>query len=331
LDTCGKDNPVYSFDFQEVRGQRQAKRALEIAVSGGHNLLMIGPPGSGKSMLARRIPSVLPELSMDEMLETTKIYSAAGLLGNHFSTISRRPFRAPHPTISSAGLVGGGSFPRPGEISLAHHGVLFLDELTEFRKDTLETLRAPLEDGFLTISRARAALSFPARFMLVAAMNPCRCGFLGDTRRSCQCSMAQILSYRAKLSGPLLDRIDLHIEVPSVKFSDLSSNRLAESSAAIRDRITSVREIQKERLREQKILTNSQMGEKEIRNYCEVTPAGKKLLELALSELNLSARAYSRILKVSRTIADMAEADKLSEEHIAEAIQYRVLDRQMAA
>ncbi len=320
---------AYLFDFQEVKGQLQAKRALEIAVAGGHNLLMIGPPGAGKSMLARRIPSILPSLMLEETLEITKVYSAAGFLGNGRFLILRRPFRTPHHTISPAGLVGGGSFPKPGEISLAHQGVLFLDELPEFRKDTLETLRAPMEEGELTISRAKASLSFPARFMLVAAMNPCRCGFLGDAKKACQCSLKQILAYRSKLSGPLLDRIDIHIEVPAVRFSELSSSQATESSESIRKRIIQIRDLQRERFQKEKFLTNSAMGDKEMKKYCELSAAGSKLLEMAMNELGFSARAYSRILKVSRTIADMAGSETIREEHVGEAIQYRSLDREM--
>lgn len=319
---------AYPFDFQEVKGQRQAKRALEVAVSGAHNILMVGPPGSGKSMLARRLPGILPEPSPEEILEIMKIHSAADAPGMERRLMNRRPFRSPHHTISPAGLAGGGPFPRPGEITLAHHGVLFLDELSEFRKDTLEILRAPMEDGKLVISRARASLTFPARFMLVTAMNPCKCGFLGDSRKACRCSLSQILAYRAKISGPLLDRIDLHVEVPAVKFRELSETLPAESSETLRLRIQRVRNIQKERFKAEKITANSEMGGKEIKKYCHASPAALKLLETAMEDFGFSARAYSRILKVGRTIADISESEKILEEHLAEAIQYRLLDRQ---
>lgn len=319
---------VYPFDFQEVKGQRQAKRALEVAVSGAHNILMVGPPGSGKSMLARRLPGILPEPSPEEILEIMKIHSAADAPGMGRSPMNRRPFRSPHHTISPAGLAGGGPFPRPGEITLAHHGVLFLDELSEFRKDALEILRAPMEDGKLVISRARASLTFPARFMLVTAMNPCKCGFLGDSRKACRCSLSQILAYRAKISGPLLDRIDLHVEVPAVKFRELNETLPAESSETLRLRIQRARDIQKERFESEKIATNSAMGEKEIKRYCHPTPAALKLLEAAMEDLEFSARAYSRILKIARTVADLDNSEQIQSHHIAEAIQYRSLDRQ---
>ena len=279
-------------------------------------------------MLARRLPGILPDLSQEEVLEVMKIHSAADAPGMGRRLMNRRPFRSPHHTISPAGLAGGGPFPRPGEITLAHHGVLFLDELSEFRKDALEILRAPMEDGKLVISRARASLTFPARFMLVTAMNPCKCGFLGDSRKACRCSLSQILAYRAKISGPLLDRIDLHIEVPAVKFRELTGTQPAENSEAMRLRIQRARDVQKERFKTEKIMTNSAMGEKEIKKYCHPTPAALKLLETAMDDLDFSARAYSRILKVGRTIADMSEAEKIFEEHLAEAIQYRLLDRQ---
>jgi magnesium chelatase family protein len=321
------NEPDYSFDFQEVKGQCQAKRALEIAVAGAHNLLLIGPPGAGKSMLARRIPSVLPRLTGEEALEITKIASAAGYLGNGKAIVSKRPFRSPHHGISPAGLVGGGSFPRPGEISLAHHGVLFLDELPEFRRDVLEALRAPLEEGTVTIARAKSSVTFPARFMLVAAMNPCRCGWLGDPKKACSCPLRDVLTYRSKLSGPLLDRIDLHIEIPRVRYADLEAPRSGENSLAIRRRIERARDIQRNRYRSAGIVANSEMRDQEHAKYCEISPASKKLLGMAMNELALSGRAYSRILKVSRTIADLAGSDAILEEHVAEAIQYRLLDR----
>lgn len=319
----------YANDFIEVKGQLHAKRAIEVAVSGAHNILLIGPPGAGKSMLTQRIPGILPRLTREDALEIMKIHSAAGLSGNEPTVLCQRPFRAPHHTISSAGLVGGGTFPRPGEISLAHHGVLFLDELPEFRKDAIETLRAPLEDGEIIIARAKSSIKFPARFMLAAAMNPCRCGYLGDSRKSCQCSLGQIIAYRAKISGPLLDRFDLHIEVPAVRYQELRSEQSPEPSAVIRIRIEKTRAVQQERFSKDHIHTNSQMREKEIKKFCELSPAGHRLLEMAMNELAFSARAYSRILKVSRTIADMDGSEIIREEHVAEAIQYRSLDRNL--
>ncbi|HNV86863.1 MAG TPA: YifB family Mg chelatase-like AAA ATPase [Candidatus Omnitrophota bacterium] len=317
-----------AFDFYEVRGQSQAKRAIEVAVAGAHNLLLVGPPGSGKSMLARRIPGILPPLEREEALDILRVQSAAGLHVTGNPRAIHRPFRSPHHTISAAGLVGGGAFPKPGEISLAHHGVLFLDELPEFRKDVLETLRAPLEDGRLTIARAKSSLSFPAHFMLVGAMNPCRCGFLGDPKKSCHCSLSQIMAYRSKISGPLLDRFDLHIEVPPVPYRELTAPRPSESSELIGKRVGKARKIQYERFRKEALRTNSQMREGEIRKYCELSSEGKRLLETAMEELAFSARAYSRILKVARTISDLAECENIRAEHIAEAIQYRSLDRQ---
>lgn len=324
------EEPPYPFDFQEVKGQWQAKRALEIAVAGGHNVILVGPAGAGKSMLARRIPGILPRLSRDEKLEISKIYSAAGFLNRENPAAVRRPFRAPHHTVSPAGLIGGGSFPRPGEITLAHHGVLFLDEIAEFRRDTLETLRTPLEEHAVWIGRARATVQFPARFMLVAAMNPCKCGLLGSAGRTCRCSLSQIFDYRSKISGPLLDRIDLHIDVPAVKFSSLASAEAGESSALIRERIERARARQRERFHGSTAGINSEMTDAGLKRYCELPAAGKRLLESALQDLGLSARAYSRILKVARTIADLESRETLREEHLAEAIQYRSLDRQLA-
>ncbi|MCE5262536.1 MAG: YifB family Mg chelatase-like AAA ATPase [Deltaproteobacteria bacterium] len=319
----------YPFDFSEIHGQEQAKRALEVAVAGSHNVLMIGPPGSGKTMLAQRLVTIIPDLSLPEAIETTKIYSVAGLLDRKEALLGTRPFRAPHHTISDAGLVGGGHLPRPGEISLAHHGVLFLDELPEFRKDVIEALRQPLEDGKVTITRSAQTATYPARFMLVAAMNPCPCGYLGDSRHPCRCTPQQIRQYQGRISGPLLDRIDIHVEVPSVRYRDLSAAEASEGSATIRARIEKARDIQKHRFPDSETLFNARMTDRQVRTACPIDEDSRQLIEMAVDRLGLSARAHSRILKVARTIADLEGDAELRSSHVAEAIQYRSLDRRL--
>ncbi|MCE2393633.1 YifB family Mg chelatase-like AAA ATPase [Candidatus Poribacteria bacterium] len=318
---------AYPVDFVDVKGQEHVKRAIEVAAAGGHNLIMIGPPGSGKTMIAKRIPTILPDMTLEEALETTKIHSIMGLLGNDVPLIATRPYRSPHHTISDAGLIGGGKFPRPGEVSLSHHGVLFLDELPEFRKNVLEVMRQPLEDGRVAIARAAASYTYPANFMLVAAMNPCPCGFFGDPSRECRCSRQQIQNYISRISGPLLDRIDLQVEVPAVKYRDLASDFSGEPSASIRERVQRARHIQQDRFTRAPIYCNANMESRHLREFCKVEDAAQELLRVAITQLGLSARAYDRILKVARTIADLADSPTIEAEHISEAIQYRSLDR----
>jgi magnesium chelatase family protein len=318
----------YDIDFCDVKGQSDAKRSIEVAVAGGHNILMIGPPGTGKSMIAKRIATIMPAMSEEEAIETTKIHSAAGLLTESNAFVGTRPFRSPHHTISDAGLLGGGSNPGPGEVSLAHNGVLFLDELPEFRRSTLEVLRQPLEDGKVTISRAAGTVTFPAQFMLVAAMNPCQCGFYGDLKRECRCSPPMIQKYRQRISGPLLDRIDLHVEVPLVDFKALSSAEIGEGSSNIRERVEIARGMQRERFAQHAgVHTNSAMTPRLIKKHCALDAAASAHLEHAMSQMNLSARAHDRILKVARTLADLGGTDHITENHIFEAIGYRTLDR----
>jgi magnesium chelatase family protein len=318
----------YSVDFREVRGQQAAKRALEVATAGGHNILLIGPPGSGKTMLTKRLPTILPPLEFEAALELTKIHSVAGLTGRA-GLVTQRPFRSPHHTISDAGLIGGGAVPRPGEVSLAHHGVLFLDELPEFDRSVLEVLRQPLEDQRVTISRAAMSLTFPSSFMLAAAMNPCPCGFWNDPTRECRCTPLQIQRYVGRISGPLLDRIDIHIDVPAVRFRELTGATPpdAEDSTAIRTRVINARERQRQRFAAEGIFANAAMTPRLIRKYCSIDIESETMLEHAMNRLGLSARAYDRILKVSRTIADLADADEIQSAHVSEAVHYRSLDR----
>lgn len=322
-----QEKPLPHLDFADVKGQEHAKRAIEIAAAGGHNLLFLGPPGSGKTMLAQRMGTVLPELSFEEALDVSKIYSVAGLLPPGTSIVDERPFRAPHHTISEYGLTGGGAYPKPGEISLAHRGVLFLDELLEFRKQTLEVLRQPLENGYVTISRAAQTLTYPANFMLLAAMNPCPCGYLGHSQRNCSCSETDIRRYRSRLSGPLLDRIDLHVEVPAVPYEDLRAEQPGKSSEAMRKSVEAARSVQAERFRQSRNACNAELSGRELERHCRLDAAGHAFLQDAVTVLNLSARAYTRILRIARTIADLEHSASIAPEHLAEAVNCRTLDR----
>ena len=329
INSAMEKSSIYQDDFSDVKGQEHVKRALEVAAAGSHNVLMIGPPGSGKTMLAKRIPTILPDMTFEEALQTTRIHSVMGLLQSRQPLLATRPFRSPHHTLSDVAMVGGGQVPKPGEVSLAHNGVLFLDELPEFKRNVLDVLRQPIEDGSVTISRAISSITYPASIMLVCAMNPCPCGYLGDSHHQCTCTPSQIHRYRHRVSGPLLDRIDIHVEVPAVPYKELSKDFCGEPSGRIRKRIQNARKIQIERFKKDNIYSNAKMRSKYIKKYCSLKPDVQNILEAAMQKLGLSARAYTRILKVSRTIADLAESEHIQAEHISEAIQYRTLDRGM--